>query len=802
MRNAVTTTSILGLATLGLLAGCPDRTISEVNPQQGRVEYKDIPVTVNRDIDILFIIDDSPSMLDKQTNLKTNFPNFINVLNTIEGGLPNVHLGVVTLGPRHEGRRGRDRRVRRSAPVRGSCSGNGKAGNLQTNGCALVQRHVHQRHRRTPTARVRRTTPARSRPRSRRSPASAPRVAASSSTSRRRSARVNNNPANAGFLRPNAYLALIFIQDEDDCSFAKSTLLGSDTGTLGPLQSFRCNRFGHVCTTGGADSNAMNKVGTKGGCTSNENSHVPDEGRRLRHVLQGPQERPGERHRRRHHGRRPTPYEVELRTPPGGGTAIPAVAHSCTYTAARNGPEVADPSIRLKQFLDRFPNRSTFTTICQQDLSGALTQIAQLLRTVIGSPCIEGNLADVDPNTAGNQYDCSVSDVTNYGKANQTENVLPQCNNATAPASSTNKPCWSIQTDTMNCMSGDQADAQDRAQRSAAARHARHLVLRDRSVSSSLSQSTTARTSAPFSFSAFRRRVCFGDGCAARATRTGMRFTRCEALSLRSAARWLSRSSRSRRCIRSQGTVETKDLPAVPNRDVDILFLDRQTRARWKRSRRRCGRTSRGSCRCSRRSRAGCRTSTSASSTSNMGQHATRRRRHRRRSVPRCAKQGDDGVMRTAPHDQRPLHRRRREPAAARNRNYTGTLADAFSAIANVGIEGCGIEQHLAAIEAHAREPGERRLSAPGREARGDRDRRRGRLLAREEVAVRGLERRHRRELPLHAARASSATDDPDLTIPGERTNCHPKDRLARISTRSTATSTTCKASRRPPTRT
>src|ERR1051325_2105203 len=93
MRNAVVIASLLGT---GLLAGCPDRTISEVSPEQGRVEYKDIAVTVNRDIDILFVIDDSPSMLDKQTNLKNNFPNCINVLNGIEGGLPNVHIGVVT----------------------------------------------------------------------------------------------------------------------------------------------------------------------------------------------------------------------------------------------------------------------------------------------------------------------------------------------------------------------------------------------------------------------------------------------------------------------------------------------------------------------------------------------------------------------------------------------------------------------------------------------------------------------------------------------------------------------------------
>ena len=92
MRNAVLSSSLL----LAALAGCPDRTISEVNPSQGRVEYKDIPVNLNRNIDILFVIDDSGSMADKQNNLAANFPNFIDVLNTIQGGLPDVHIGVVS----------------------------------------------------------------------------------------------------------------------------------------------------------------------------------------------------------------------------------------------------------------------------------------------------------------------------------------------------------------------------------------------------------------------------------------------------------------------------------------------------------------------------------------------------------------------------------------------------------------------------------------------------------------------------------------------------------------------------------
>src|SRR5262245_13748524 len=95
MRPALTSASILGLTLLGL-AVCPDRTNTQVTTEQGRVEHKHIPVTPNRNIDILFLIDDSPSMADKQNNLAQNFPNFINVLNTIEGGLPDVHIGVAT----------------------------------------------------------------------------------------------------------------------------------------------------------------------------------------------------------------------------------------------------------------------------------------------------------------------------------------------------------------------------------------------------------------------------------------------------------------------------------------------------------------------------------------------------------------------------------------------------------------------------------------------------------------------------------------------------------------------------------
>jgi len=79
-------------------------------------------------------------------------------------------------------------------------------------------------------------------------------------------------PANANFLREDAYLAVIFIADEDDCSIAKVGLLSAADTSLGPLQSFRCTRFGITCDIGGQTPDQMNQVGTKDQCHSNEAS--------------------------------------------------------------------------------------------------------------------------------------------------------------------------------------------------------------------------------------------------------------------------------------------------------------------------------------------------------------------------------------------------------------------------------------------------------------------------------------------------------------------------------------------------
>ena len=438
MRHAFLTSSVLGILGLGLLAGCPDRTISEVVPQQGRVEFKDIPITLNRDVDILFVIDDSPSMADKQANLRANFPNFINVLNTITGGLPNIHLGVITsdLGTLDA--------TGQTGPAigsgQGACSGRGKGGNLQTNGAPVTGVFISDIKNMDGT-RTQNYTGTLSDAFSAMATVGVNGCGFEQHISAAHQALLTSNTANAGFLRQSAYLAVIILGDEDDCSMYHSTLLGSDPN-LGPLQSFRCTRFGVTCDQGGADPNAMNQVGPKGNCHSNNSktylTSIADEVAFFKglktdtsQVIVADIGAPA------------TPVETELRAPPGGGSAIPALAHSCTYVDSANMTEVGDPTVRVTEFLNGFPNRSTFSTICQQDLSGALTQIAQLLKTALGSPCIDGKLAM--------PYDCSVSYVVNFGKPNQQETVLPECDNMAAPASSGNKPCWAIEVDAANC---------------------------------------------------------------------------------------------------------------------------------------------------------------------------------------------------------------------------------------------------------------------------------------------------------------------------------------------------------------
>jgi hypothetical protein len=425
------TPAFVGLVAASLLAGCPDREVSEVIPIQEKEEFKSIPVQINRDVDLLFVVDNSGSMREEQDSLAANFPEFINVLNTIEGGLPNIHLGVISTdvgaGPgiggcqspdngllqtrscftSTDGRPfikdialsggGRDRNYDGSLAAAFSCNAT-----LGTLGCGFEQ-HLESMRR----------------------------------------ALNGSRPENAGFLRDSAYLAIVIISDEDDCSTENPQMFDTASNpTLGALHSFRCFEFGVDCD-GPADRRAP---GPRTDCRPRESSPYMFGVQEYVDFLRSVKSDPGLIIVANVVG---NPEPVVVGTDPTANN-VPALVPSCS-----SGSGVADPAVRLVHFANQFSN-NTFTTICNENLSDALQQIAELLKEVIGNPCITALLKDRDPDQAGLQYECTVSDVVNPNGPDRQETILPHCNAAedldpTNPPNSTNVPCWHLHPDAERC---------------------------------------------------------------------------------------------------------------------------------------------------------------------------------------------------------------------------------------------------------------------------------------------------------------------------------------------------------------
>lgn len=103
------------------------------------------------------------------------------------------------------------------------------------------------------------------------------------------------------------------------------------------------------------------------------------------------------------------------------------------------------PATRLDDFLAKFPNRTTHTEVDAPDISEGFAGLVSFRRSVLGSPCIEWQPLDVDPETAGEQYDCVIE---HQDFATKVTRLLPRC------SSSNVFPCWDMRQDPQNCVSG------------------------------------------------------------------------------------------------------------------------------------------------------------------------------------------------------------------------------------------------------------------------------------------------------------------------------------------------------------
>jgi hypothetical protein len=389
--------------------------------------------TVNRDVDMLVMIDNSSSMKALQTKLVASFATLTDVLQGLPGGLPNLHLAVVSsdLGAgkydigdipacRYGGDQGKFQNMPRGTTcangslmpgqnfiIANNAGGNNYTGTLaDAFGCiaALGDSGCGFEHQ-------------------------------FGSVLRALGADGNGGPPaqNANFLRPNAHLFILLLTNEDDCSapinsafFDPTSVLVSDP--LGPLNSYRCNRFGHLCN-GMRPPATPPEMGQQdlGMCTSAEDGmllKVAEVAARLKtlkadaslvHVaaIAGPTK----------------PYAIEGDVPLRKEETAPLwpyVAHSCKIDADNT---FADPAVRISELVDKFGSNGFFQVICNDSFQPALQAFGEQIGGAISpDSCI-------DAGTAPTQC-TAVEHVTN-AQGLRVDTPLPACFDNGNKA-----PCW------------------------------------------------------------------------------------------------------------------------------------------------------------------------------------------------------------------------------------------------------------------------------------------------------------------------------------------------------------------------
>jgi hypothetical protein len=348
------------------------------------VSRKDIPMSINRQIDVLFVVDNSPAMAPHREAVLAASRDIVATLAGLQGGLPDIHLGFVTTDV---GSRGAEDST---ATTHGDCSPNGDAGELRApTGVELFLEDILQRdgtRLRNYDGELADVVEA-AIDQLGTSGCSFPRPLEAV----RRSLR---NPVNDGFVRDDAFLAIVFLTPNDDCSFRHETFLdGADAFS---------------CVENPADLVGVAEI------AAFVKEMKPDPAQVVVGGAFGPAE--------------PFVADTDART----------VAPSCTV---EDPARSAQPGVRLQAFLDEFPNRSSSASICANP-GGAIDIVTQLIKTSLGSPCFEGRLLDVEPDVEGQQLDCASWFLYDDGE----EVVVPPCTDASATT------CWRIEPDPISCL--------------------------------------------------------------------------------------------------------------------------------------------------------------------------------------------------------------------------------------------------------------------------------------------------------------------------------------------------------------
>ena len=327
--------------------------------------------TVNRNVDLLFMIDDSGSMALSQTKMVDALPAFMATLQGLRGGMPNLHVAVVSsdMG----GAAGN------SIP---SCAGTGKGGkfqslprgactttNLQSGATFISDVDGVANYTGSMAEVLRCIAPLGEAGCDFEQPFAAITRALGADG-------LGQAPAeNQGFLRSDANLAIVMLTNEDDCSptagvqlfdTSTNTLLASE---LGPPSSFRCNEFGHRCNGVApsrlAPSGSVTDTVTYTNCVSAEGSGLLKTVSETAAQIKALKADPATQIFVAGIQAPTTPYQVHwkpaLQTDTG---PWPEITHSCLA----NDRTWANPSVRATEFVQEFGGHGLTLSFCQDQL--------------------------------------------------------------------------------------------------------------------------------------------------------------------------------------------------------------------------------------------------------------------------------------------------------------------------------------------------------------------------------------------------------------------------------------------------
>jgi len=432
---------------------------------------KSVPQSVERSVDLLFVIDNAGSMFGEQAIVRANFPALIQKLKEVMGGLPNVHLGVTTtdLGTgvfdiTYCEEVGGDA----GALVTGSCGnpmGNDRyIIDVEPQSCEITKEpdntcsshscaQANCAHEPTTVLVPDSTTGCpRCRNYENESLEDVFDCIANLGTmgcgfeqplEAMYKALDTTNVTNAGFVRENAFLAVVLITDEDDCSGSDPQLFDNTQtdidSTLGPLTSYRCFEFGVTC-----DINSRTHQGTRQECVPREDAaallHPLSRYIQFLQALKDPQmlvvaaiAGPVT----------PSPSGIGHNMVVGlDDLSNPELQYSCTTAV-----DGAVPGIRIYNLISAFNEQEdlgmwAYSSICSADYTSALAGIGDEIKDLLEDQCLPAPLkgcADVGvefgtPRAAQtcaiNERclpTCSVGEVRFRGTADEYSVWLPPC---------------------------------------------------------------------------------------------------------------------------------------------------------------------------------------------------------------------------------------------------------------------------------------------------------------------------------------------------------------------------------------